>query len=209
MAVPFGLTKDGIESQFGTNHLGHFLLTQTLLPAILKAGTGARIVNVSSAGHAMTPPGGINFDDLLNQESKGVDNWQRYGASKLANILFTQELTKRYGSQGIYANAVHPGVVRTELLRGFLGDGRIGQVLLSIVNLITMPLFLSPQRGALTSLYCAASPEIEDKALNGQYFYPIAKHYPEGLSSYAKNEELGRKLWDFSEEYIQKVLARK
>ena len=207
MACPFGLTKDGIESQFGTNHLGHFLLTQTLMPALLKAGRGARIVNVSSAGHAMTPPGGINFEDLLSQESKGVDNWQRYGASKLANILFTQELSKKYGSQGIFANAVHPGVVRTELLRGFLGEGRIGQVLLSVINFITMPLFLSPHRGALTSLYCAASPDIETKDLNGQYFYPIAKHYPEGLSSYAKSEELREKLWKFSKDYIQRILS--
>ena len=114
MSCPFALTKDGIETQFGTNHVGHFLFTNTLMPAVLKAGKGARIVNVSSVAHVDTPAKGIDFDAITNKDAKAMSNWERYAVSKVSNILFTRELNKRYGDQGVYINTLHP--VRTWII---------------------------------------------------------------------------------------------
>ncbi|KAI8926190.1 hypothetical protein BC831DRAFT_380933, partial [Entophlyctis helioformis] len=110
MASPFALSVDGIEEQFATNHVGHFLLTRELMPALLKAPE-PRVVNLSSSYHDKAPrPEGIRFADINNP--KGMSVWDRYGQSKLANILFTRGLNSRFGDK-IYANSVHPGFVDT------------------------------------------------------------------------------------------------
>ena len=111
MVCPFGKTADGIEMQFGTNHVGHFLLTNLLMPAIL-AGANPRIVNLSSAGHTHSD---VNLDDP-NFEKSEYNAWESYGRSKSANIHFTQEIVRRYGDR-IQSFAVHPGVIMTELGR--------------------------------------------------------------------------------------------
>src|SRR6185436_18444842 len=100
MACPFGKTADGFEQQFGTNHLGHFLLTGLLLPA-LRRGTPARIVCVSSRGHHIAP---VTFDDV-NFERRPYDKWQAYGQAKTANVLFAVGLERRLATQGLHALA--------------------------------------------------------------------------------------------------------
>ena len=112
MACPLARTRDGFELQFGTNHLGHFLFTCLLLPSLLAAAP-ARIVNLSSAGHKL---GGIDFDDP-NFEHREYDKWLAYGQSKTANALFSVALNDRLSAQGVTANAVHPGMIVTELGR--------------------------------------------------------------------------------------------
>lgn len=111
MACPRGMTKDGFEAQIGTNHMGHFLLTNLLLD-LLKQSAPSRVVVVSSLFHWY---GRIKKDDLNSEKS--YNRWLAYGQSKLANILFTRELSKRLEGTGVTANSLHPGGVNTELAR--------------------------------------------------------------------------------------------
>ena len=113
MACPYMKTADGFEMQFGVNHLGHFLLTNLLLDR-LKEAPAARIVNVSSSAHQR---GKINFEDL--NSTKNYIPWSAYGQSKLANVLFTRSLAKHLEGTNVITNALHPGVIRTELARHF------------------------------------------------------------------------------------------
>lgn len=119
MASPMGHTADGFETQFGTNHLGHFQLTKELMPLIEK-GERRRIVNLSSRGHHF---GGVDFDDP-NFERRDYDKWRSYGQSKTANILFNRGLEDRFGSKGIHAYAVHPGGIQTNLGRHMTDEDR-------------------------------------------------------------------------------------
>jgi len=112
MACPEAKTRDGFELQLGTNHLGHFLLTGLLVPALLR-GAPARVVSVSSRGHQQSP---VRFDDLFF-EKEPYDKWVAYGQSKTANVLFAVELERRLGVRGVHANALHPGVIMTDLSR--------------------------------------------------------------------------------------------
>jgi len=111
MAIPKGVTKDGFEMQIGTNHLGHFLLTNLMLD-LLKQSAPSRIINVSSIFHWY---GRINKDDMNSEKSYW--RWLAYGQSKIANILFTRELARRLEGTMVTANALHPGAVNTELMR--------------------------------------------------------------------------------------------
>src|SRR2546423_4802154 len=117
MASPFERTADGFELQFGTNHLGHFLLTALVMPVVL-ASAPARIVNVSSAGHHGSD---IVWADI-NYEHRAYDKWDAYGQSKTANILFSVELERRFGARGVHAYALHPGGIVTELGRHLEAD---------------------------------------------------------------------------------------
>ncbi len=112
MACPLDHTADGFEMQFGTNHLGHFAFTMGLLPLLL-ASTPSRIVNLSSRGHQIA---GVDLDDP-NFERREYQSFLAYGQSKTANVLFTRELERRYGDQGLHSYAVHPGMVATDLGR--------------------------------------------------------------------------------------------
>ncbi len=115
MGCPLEYTEDGFELQFGTNHLGHFVLTLGLLPALKEAavlsGKNARVVNVSSLAHARSD---VNFDDV-NFKNREYDPWVSYGQSKTANVLFSVALTQRYAKDGIYSNALMPGGIMTNL----------------------------------------------------------------------------------------------
>ncbi|CAG8779575.1 30819_t:CDS:2, partial [Racocetra persica] len=197
---PFGLTQDGIQDQFGVNHIGHFLFTLLLLPTI-KASAPSRIVNVSSLGHHYPPPGGIEFDKL--NDPNGHTSFQRYTQSKLANILFTLELNKKLSGTNVYCNCLHPGAINTELTRGLVSNW--GYWIKPIVDTISAIFLLTPDDGALTQLYCATSPEIEEKNHRGKYFIPYGELGE--TSDFGKDEELAKKLWDFSENLVKEKLG--
>jgi NAD(P)-dependent dehydrogenase (short-subunit alcohol dehydrogenase family) len=181
-------TVDGYESTFAINHLGPFLLTTLLLPR-LEESAPARVINVSSTAHNVAR-GGMPFDDL--QSTKGYGGMKAYGISKLANILFTHELARRLIGTGVTANSLHPGTVRTK----FGGDGDV-KGLLAIGIKIGAPLFLSPAKGARTSVYLASSPEVE--TLNGKYFAKCKQKTPK---KWALDADAARRLWDESEQMV-------
>jgi retinol dehydrogenase 14 len=168
------VTKDGLEEVFVVNYLSQFLLTNLLLDT-LKASAPSRIVNVTSSVHAH-----IDFDDL--QMEKGYNAIRSYGQSKLAQILFTQELAKRLSGLGVSANCVHPGAVRTHL-----GDegGLVG-----IGIKIARPFYMSPEKGAETLIYVATSREVE--GISGKYFHK-KKERPVPF-----DERDSKRLWDVS-----------
>ena len=172
------VTEDGFETQFQVNYLGPFLLTHLLLPA-LKAGAPSRIVNVSSSAHT---GGRIDFGDL--QGAREYSGFRAYGQSKLAQVLFTHELARRLDGSGITVNALHPGVIRTDL-----GKGEYPRA----VDLLFRPFFKSPEKGARTSVYVASSPALGK--MTGRYFRKMR----EAASSPASHDAAAeRRLWDLS-----------
>lgn len=197
MATPFELTKDGIESQFATNHVGHYLLTRELIPLLLKTPE-PRVINLSSYAHTNPPKNGIDFENINNPDAHPT--FVRYGQSKLANILFTRSLLKRYGDKMIVAS-VHPGFVRTALMRGMAKNS-------TFVNwfgdLFQRILAITPVQGALTTLYTATEDIKKD---NGSYYAAIASL--EEPTALARDEELAEKLWNYTEELVNKKLQQK
>ena len=198
MACPAGRTKDGFETQFGTNHLGHFLLTGLIAPALLKASP-ARIVALSSRGHQLSP---VDFDDI-NFEQRPYNKWVSYGQSKTANALHVIELERRLGKRGINAYAIHPGVIQTELSRHM--DQADFDMIISRAggNLKTKTI----PAGAATSVYAATAPELEGRG--GLYLYDcqIAEVNDDTsvldcVRSYAVDPEAARKLWSVSEDMV-------
>ncbi|CAK1600114.1 unnamed protein product [Parnassius mnemosyne] len=192
MMCPKGETEDGFETQFGTNHLGHFLLTLLLLPRI-KNSTPARIVTVSSKAHTSY---GINFEDL-NYKRRPYSAIQAYSQSKLANVLFSRELAtklKEYNIEGVNTYSLHPGVIKTELGRHmddtlFWGARKLFGIL--------RPFLKSPELGAQTTIYCA----VDEKCANetGLYYSDCVVTTPH---SNALNDEYAKKLWDVSMELV-------
>ncbi|KAL3524295.1 hypothetical protein ACH5RR_017129 [Cinchona calisaya] len=190
MAAPFKLSKDNIELQFATNHLGHFLLTSLLLDTMKKTyhqtKKEGRIVNVSSQAHQVTYREGVRFDRINDQE--GYSNFLAYGQSKLANILHANELARHLKEDGveITANSLHPGVITTNLFR------HMG-VFQGLVSNLGRYMMKNVQQGASTSCYLALNPQV--KGISGEYFLDnnIAN-----ASSKARDVDLARRLWDFS-----------
>ena len=178
-------SKDGYEMTFAVNHLGHFLLVDTLLPLLQKGQ--ARIINVSSEAHRMAKP---NFNDL-QWAKRPYSAWKAYGTAKLFNIYFTRALAVKYGPKGISAFALHPGMVNTGFGFGLTG---IGKTLMWLAR----PFMISPESGAQTSIYLATAPRIDAKS--GKYF---KNRHPANTSAIA-TDDLGRnRLWDLSMEMIK------
>ncbi|KAF9547954.1 hypothetical protein EC957_007467 [Mortierella hygrophila] len=203
MNCPFALSADGIETQFAVNHMGHFVFTIGLLDKI-KESQPSRIVILSSIAHEMTPPsiGGIDFDTL--NDSTKIDNWDRYARSKLANVLFTKALARRLANEKVWVNAAHPGAVNTNLNRS--AKDSMGETLSKLTDIATSVIAMTPEVGALTQLYLATSPEVENKDIRGRYFIPIANEIQPTAES--RDEELQEKLWTFSENLVrEKVKA--
>ena len=185
------LTKDGFEMQFGTNHVGHFYLTSLLIDP-LKKSAPSRIINLSSLAHLH---GKMNWKDLMYE--KGYNHTIAYGQSKLANVLFTKELQRRYGELGINSYSVHPGVVSTELTR-YMDDQWFLKVVMKYVgNPFIRTFGKTALQGAQTSLYCAL--EDLDKLKAGGY-YKDCKLATE--NKLVKDEENAKKLWDITEKLI-------
>lgn len=165
MNSPAGKTQDGFETQFGTNHLGHFLLTELLLPA-LERGAPSRVVNLSSCYHdrAMGREGRIDFEDP-NFERRKYDGWEAYAQSKLANLLHARELDQRLSGRGITAVSVHPGWVRTNLIRSSMPVWAQDYLLRPFLRLAGM---IEPWEGTQTTLFALLSPAVP--AHGGAYF---------------------------------------
>lgn len=199
MACPFGKTVEGFELQLGTNHVGHFLLTCLLAPALRK-GAPSRVVSVSSRGHHASP---VVFDDL-HFASRPYDKWLSYGQSKTANILFAVELERRLGAAGVHANAVHPGVIATELARHLVPEDL---ELLSKRMPRGQLRFKSIAAGAATAVYAATAPELEGRGglyLEDCHIAQIndADDASRGVKSYAVDRQLARQLWAVSEQMV-------
>jgi len=174
-------SAEGIEMTFALNHLSYFLLTGLLLDHLRKAPR-ARIINVSSCAHES--PGKFRLEDLPDPSSNR--GYPAYKRSKLCNILFTYELARRLEGENITVNALHPGLVRTNIARN---NGLLGRV----VNFFIRVRGITPDKGAETPVYLAVSPEVE--GVTGKYFVDCRPVQSSGLSYDA---ELAAQLWDMS-----------
>jgi NAD(P)-dependent dehydrogenase (short-subunit alcohol dehydrogenase family) len=177
MNTPKGLTKDGFETQFGTNHLGHFLFTELLLPRLVDSSP-SRIVNVSSCYHdkAMGRFGELDLEDPNFQRSK-YDGWAAYAQSKLANLLYAQDLARRLTDKGVLAVSVHPGWVRTRLIAPTMPLWIQDRVLGPIGRWIGL---MEPWEGAQSTLFALLSPETSKYP--GRYFSQVGWYRERSLN---------------------------
>lgn len=195
--LPPSLSEDGYEIQFGTNHMGHALLTKLLLPTLEHTAEQSdfivRIINLSSEGHNLAPKGGLVLQEnctALEQYS----TWTRYGQSKLANILHAKELARRYPK--IKSIALHPGTVDTGLTFPFQANYPWWSP--TVYRMLNILVLQTPERGVLTQLWAATS----DAAKTGTYYVPVAKE--SNGSAYSRDEQLARELWDWTEKELVK-----
>lgn len=192
MAVPKCETAFGYELQFFTNHIGHFMLVTGLVDSLTE---DARVVMLSSSAHSSAPKCGIEFDNL--DGSGGYSPWQAYGQSKLANLLFAKELSRRWASTSRTANACHPGVINTNLTRHRNAFERMA------LGAIAEMLFLkSIPQGAATQCYLAVSPGVA--GVSGGYF---ADCNEAPCRADADDAELAKKLWACSEQIVATLPA--
>uniref|UniRef100_A0A6B2LBY6 Uncharacterized protein n=1 Tax=Arcella intermedia TaxID=1963864 RepID=A0A6B2LBY6_9EUKA len=187
MACPKSTTVDGFETQFGVNHLGHFLLTNLLIPYLKRSGK-ARVVSVSSMAHKAS---GIRFDVCGKTDvyDEFFGHWTAYGISKTANILFALELDKRYKDAGIRSNALHPGTIATELGRNNMGA--------SLFYTVGSLFCKSVPEGAATSVLVAVAPQLDDV---GGYYFSDCNITPQ--SAHAANLADAQRLWEESEKWV-------
>lgn len=195
MALPYGTTADGFETQFGVNHLGHFALTGLLLPRLLDT-PGARVVTVSSLMHLLS---NIDLRDLNSERRYG--RWIAYARSKTANLLFTHELARRLEQSGadVVAAAAHPGYADTNLqTAGLRAEGRRGaERLMAAGNRI---LAQSPEKGALPTLYAATAPGVRPDSFFGPSFAMWrGAPAPSRRAPWTLDDRAGRLLWEASE----------
>ncbi|HZN15504.1 MAG TPA: SDR family oxidoreductase [Acidimicrobiales bacterium] len=179
-----GITADGFELTFGVNHLGHFLLTNLLLDRI-KASAPARIVNVSSVGHYQAK--GIDWE-AVRQPTAHVTAMHEYAVSKLANVLFTEELARRLDGTGVTTYALHPGAIASDIW-----ERRMPGILKPPVALLTRLIMRSPAEGAKTSVWCATAPELANES--GKYYDDCKEKAPSAVAT----PELAAELWRRSE----------
>jgi NAD(P)-dependent dehydrogenase (short-subunit alcohol dehydrogenase family) len=182
MMTPYRRTDDGFELQLGVNHLGHFALTTALLDR-LAGSAPARVVNVSSDAHYQAR--GIDFE-AVRRRTASVTGMHEYAVSKLANVLFTQELARRLDGRGITAYALHPGVVASDIWR------RVPWPVRPLLKLR----MISPEEGARTSLFCSTSPEVAQAS--GRFYEKSAEREASAVAT----PELGGALWQRSEAWI-------
>jgi NAD(P)-dependent dehydrogenase (short-subunit alcohol dehydrogenase family) len=194
MLSPLDRTPEGWELQFATNHIGHFALALGLRPALAQAN-GARIVALSSPGHLASP---VDFDDLT-WETRDYDPSLAYGMSKSANVLFAVEATNRWGGDGIFANAVAPGSILTNLQRYMPEE--------TLNNIRSMPIWKTPEQGAATSVLVATASQLD--GVGAQYFEDCQRaglNEPgtrRGVAAHALDPESATRLWKVSTELVR------
>ncbi|PWY84276.1 short-chain dehydrogenase [Aspergillus eucalypticola CBS 122712] len=204
MASPFSLTDDGIESQFATNHVGHFLFTNLIMEKLVRPGKPCRVVNVSSNGHLLSS---VRFHDWNFDEGENYDPWLAYGQSKSANMLFSMSLAQKLGSKGLTSVSLHPGTIETNLARGdwdemykslakwftVLGYFRSGQ------REIT---WKSMSQGVATHVFAAFHSSISADENNGGFVQDCAVVKPEEVRSWARDEIEAERLWKLTEDIV-------
>jgi NAD(P)-dependent dehydrogenase (short-subunit alcohol dehydrogenase family) len=203
MMTPKGKTVDGFETQFGTNHLGHFLLFNLLRPALLASSTPefhSRVVNVSSTAHRVTT---LDFDDI-NWEKRPYHPHQAYGQGKLANVYMANEIERRYGREGLHGLSLHPGGIVTGLQRHV-----DAATVASWDNDFVRSILKSPAQGAATTVWAALSHGLEGRG--GLYLENCAESQPvkgdylplhPGYEPHAFNQESEERLWAISLEMV-------
>lgn len=203
MACPEGTTQDGFETQFGVNHLGHFLFFQLLKDALLKSSTpefNSRVVMVSSSGHRA---GGIRFDDIDFKKGDGYSPWVAYAQAKTANIYMANEIDRRFGAQGLHATSLMPGGILTELARHLDPEVLKGwDKYKSVMS--------STEQGAATQVWAAIGKEWEGKG--GKYLEQVQEIGPapesggEGLTpgyaAHAYDADAAKQLWELSNKLV-------
>jgi NAD(P)-dependent dehydrogenase (short-subunit alcohol dehydrogenase family) len=200
MACPLARDARGYESQFATNHLGHFQMTARLWPLIRAAGPGARVVALSSIGHARN---GLDLDDV-NFERRDYEKWLAYAQAKSANALFAFELDRLAAPHGVRAFSVHPGGIKTPLQRHLTMDEQIAMGWYKPDGTL-IDIFKTTEQGAATSVWCATSPMLDGKG--GVYCEDcdIALPWAEGMNPYSgvrphvSDPALAEGLWTLSE----------
>jgi NAD(P)-dependent dehydrogenase (short-subunit alcohol dehydrogenase family) len=198
MASPRTYTPDGWELQFATNHLGHFALATGLHRALAAAG-GARIVSVSSSAHQRS---GVVFEDIHFRERE-YEPWLAYGQSKTANVLFAVEASRRWATDGIRVNALHPGGIRTNLQR-YVTDEEIAR--LRARSGVSQAAWKTTEQGAATSILVATSPLLD--GVGGRYFEDCNEAGPHeegtnrGVAGYALDPAAAERLWQVTEETL-------
>ncbi|KAF6807611.1 oxidoreductase C736.13-like protein 2 [Colletotrichum sojae] len=204
MASPPGLSADGFEIQFATNHLGHAMLFRALLPVLERTaampGSDVRVVNVTSVGYRGHPKEGISFATLDTVQSGPpvLGKWIRYGQSKLANILFTTELARRYPS--ITSVAVHPGVVDTGLVTN---QTLLNRVSVYLPNKLMGATVLTPEKGCWNQVWAAAAAPRAELA-SGSFYMPVGQLADDKLDGSATNEKLASELWRWTEDVLDR-----
>ncbi|RUP47318.1 oxidoreductase, partial [Jimgerdemannia flammicorona] len=218
MATPFGKTVDGFETQFGTNHVAHYLLTRLLIDNLV-ANDPARVVVLSSIAHARdiirsypsyllsllpfaSPAAdGVVFSDP-NFTTRPYDKWEAYGQSKTANILFAYELNKLYASKGVEAFSVHPGGIRTPLQRHIDMEEFVSYGWVDAEGNLDPTVWKTVPKGAATQIWAISAPELKGKG--GVYLEDVRVSSP--TTEKAKDPKAAERLWSISEEYVKKYL---
>ena len=198
MAQPLGLSQDGYEIQFATNHLGHAMMVKKLLPTMIKTaeqpGSDVRIVMITSLGWKGHPSGGIQFSGLKTTQDFGLAGpWRRYAQSKLANIVYAAELARRYPS--ITSMSLHPGVVKTDLV------GNLGFRDKALVYVGNFGKLIEPEEGIHNQLWAAAGAE-KKTLTNGAYYMPVGIQSNDTLDRTAKDPKLAAELWEWTEKAL-------
>ena len=208
MAQKAKLSADGYEIQFAVNHLGNSMVTTYLLPTLLETAalpdSDVRVVNLSSLAYGMHPSTGIIFKELdahSDQDRFFMGPWMRYGQSKLANILFADELARRHPQ--ITAVSVHPGVVRTDLIHS---QTFLNRLFIKTMNWIMGIKLMEPEQGAWNTVWCAAA-ATKGELKNGGFYIPVGEERTKDLEKdkVANSKELAGKLWNWTEGVLGKI----
>ena len=199
MACPLGRTKEGLDTQLGTNHLGHFVLTARIIDNVL-AGAPARIINLSSGGHRMSP---MRFDDPFFEKEE-YSKFVAYGQAKTANVLFSLALDNRFKDRGVRSVAIHPGAIHTELGRHMTGDD-FKSLMKGRPQAEPMK-FKELAQGAATTVWAATTKDLDNRG--GVYcedcgIAPVIESPGQslGVMSWAVDPEAAEKLWTLSEKW--------
>ncbi|KAI1123482.1 putative short-chain dehydrogenase [Nemania abortiva] len=208
MYKPPGLSQDGYEITFATNHLAHALIIKQLLPTLLKTAkdpdADVRLISLTSVGWFGHPTDGISFSTLrTTQDSMFLGKLKRYAQSKLANIVYAAEVARRYPS--IMALSVHPGIVHTDLTNNLKLSEKIGAYAANLwtAGAIT---FMEEDQGCLSQLWVAAGAR-RNQLVNGAYYRPVGVMSNSDLDSVATSEEFARKLWVWTDEALESSTA--
>ncbi|KAF9431770.1 hypothetical protein BGZ76_011723 [Entomortierella beljakovae] len=209
--TPWAASVDGIEQQFAINYLGPFTFTMALLDRIVDSQP-SRIVTVSSVAYESFVSQGVNFEEIRRETSSNLSPFELFARSKFANILFAKALARRLKNEIVYCNVVYPGIVQTDMTCNEKsdqdGDSMIAGISDRLIDLARQMFSkvagISAERGALTQLYCATSPEIENRNVRGKFFIPIGNEIR--TNPIMDSVERQEKLWRLSEEIVKQKL---